>query len=499
MHSSTERIIEVYNPSWYPVDLAEYALRIAPYSANQAGAVWGNAISLDTTPLLLPRLLGGNSRVSVCSLTVGLCSTPVNPALNFDGADAVGLFHNNVLIDIIGSTSDMAGVSCTNCPNGGRTTHLTAPWFVAGVVGATQLGTLRRKVRVTEGSVDFFYPKGLWVGDAESSEWIVEQPPTTAWLGSFTCSTCGAYSTVLHATCGTLGSDYPFSNGATQVDCPLDCLARTARPLVGGGVNNVTGSGGSYAQTSPVCMAGIHAGILVLNTDAFPSLSFVPQPSAAAIAAICQYAAVSSAPAYSGADSMLFPASTRMNGRPFMSYAALPSQSYTGSATRCITSDPGTGLGFQLQILNATVCDGSNCGGPSRGYCHQSTGKCLCNSGYSGTFCGAKSCSPACINGGWCSGAGTCSCPGGFSGDWCQIRQQTRYNHKHARFCAVKIDNAGDAAHSLILHVRFCLLFCSFSRELHLQQSRRLQSSRWQLFVSRPLLRSHVRSQEVSG
>lgn len=426
-HSATERIIEVYNPSCYTVNLADYALRIAPYTTQQAGAAWGAAIPLDSTPVL-PRLLPANGRVSVCSLTVGLCTTPVNAALNFNGADAVGLFHNNVLIDIIGSTVEMTGESCSNCPNGGRTTQLTAPWFVAGVAGATQLGAIRRKPRVTEGSVDFFYPKGRWVGDVQASEWTI-QPSSTAGLGTFTCTTCGVYCTVLHATCGTLGSDYPLSvGGATQVDCPLDCLARTARPLVDGGVGNVVGSGGRYAQSSPVCMAGIHAGILVLNTDAFPAASFVPQPSAADLAAICQYAAVSSAPAYSGSDPSLFPESTRMNGRPYMSYAPLASEAFTGSATRCITSDAGTDIGFRLSILNATVCDASNCGGPTRGYCHQSTGKCLCNSGYSGTFCASKSCTPSCVNGA-CTAAGTCACPGGFSGTLCQIRSCTCSNH----------------------------------------------------------------------
>ena len=495
MHSASERIVEVYNPSCYTVNLAEYAIRIAPYSSNQAGAAWGGAIPLDTT-LPLPRLLSANSRVSVCRST-GVCSTPSNSALNFNGTDAVGLFHNNVLIDIIGSASDMSGELCANCPNGGRTTHLTAPWFVAGVVGATQLATLRRKPRVTEGSVDFFYPKGLWVGNVDSSEWTVVQPPTTAGLGTFTCSTCGVYCTVLHATCGTLGSDYPFLMGATQVNCPLDCLARTARPLVGGGIANVTGSGGKYAQTSPVCLAGIHAGILVLNTDAFPSTSFVPQPTAASLAAICQYAAVSSAAAYSGADSSLFPASTRMNGRPYMSYASLPSQSYTGAATRCLTSLPGSGPGFQLQILNATVCDPTNCGGAARGYCHQSTGKCLCNGGYSGSFCATKTCSPACINGGTCLASGTCSCSGIFSGEYCQIRQRIQ-SHKHARTSerarrcspdsAVLFSPPRDSVFSFV---------CSFARELHVQQSRRLQSCGRQLFVPRSLLRSNLRSEEV--
>lgn len=99
----------------------------------------------------------------MCRQTVaGLCTNVVG-ALSFTGSDAIGLFHSNVLVDIIGSTTGMTGESCVNCPSGGGKVGVTktgAPWDVAGQPAATYRHSLRRKSRVTEGTTDWFNPNG---------------------------------------------------------------------------------------------------------------------------------------------------------------------------------------------------------------------------------------------------------------------------------------------------------------------------------------------------
>lgn len=150
-HSSTVTAIEIFNPSCASVTLTNFKLRIAPYSNHSTGAVWGSAISLGTGSLL------ARSAGSICSASLTGC-TGTDSTVSVTGYDAIGLFHNNVLIDVIGSITGMAGTPCGNCVGG--VTDTAAPWTVNGTRSATRLHTLVRASRVTEGKSDWFDPLG---------------------------------------------------------------------------------------------------------------------------------------------------------------------------------------------------------------------------------------------------------------------------------------------------------------------------------------------------
>ena len=71
------------------------------------------------------------------------------------GDDAVGLFYNDELIDVIGVPSVDPGSS----------------WDVAGVSGATEDHRLIRKPTVTSGNTDWAISAGT---STENSEWVVD-------------------------------------------------------------------------------------------------------------------------------------------------------------------------------------------------------------------------------------------------------------------------------------------------------------------------------------
>lgn len=249
-------------------------------------------------------------------------------------------------------------------------------------------------------------------------------------LRNHVCGSCACPTALFYATCGTVGSSYPLVQAApatTQVVCPLDCLSRVMKDVVDTGVPPLVGSNGKYSTTTPVCLAAMHSGIITYNQHSLPAATFSPQPVASIIAAVCLNSPTSLLPLYS--DPSLFPASNRPNGRPHILYQRLTgAQTFTAATTRCITSGGATGTnGFRISILNsqyatistvsvvfgafmsilltlfvavvvvvvivlsacslATMCDPTQCGGPSHGYCNQNTGICQCNPPYFGSNC----------------------------------------------------------------------------------------------------------------
>ena len=66
------------------------------------------------------------------------------------------------------------------------------------------------------------------------------------------------------------------------------------------------------------------------------------------------------------------------------------------------------------------ACSGVNC--QNGGAC--SGGKCVCPSGYIGTYCENDACqNVTCQNNGWCL-AGICHCPQGYSGTYCETESK---------------------------------------------------------------------------
>ena len=160
--SSNNKVIEIYNPTGSTVDLSEYKVQ-----QSNNGAGWG----MDDGPPpeveegFTLQLSGNLSNAEVYVISADAASAlflaQADLALgypsvcHYNGDDAVGLFHNDILIDVIGVPSEDPG----------------SGWEVAGVSNATGEHTLIRKSTVTTGNTDWALSAGTNTND---SEWIVE-------------------------------------------------------------------------------------------------------------------------------------------------------------------------------------------------------------------------------------------------------------------------------------------------------------------------------------
>jgi len=158
--SSNNKAIEIFNGTGVPVDLSIYTAKLA----NSASA-WGS-------PFALTGILAHNDVFVITNSSAALPEIISNSDMTstltyFNGDDAVGLFKNDVLIDIIGTIGTDPGTA----------------WPVAGVANATTEHTLIRKPTVAQGNIDWASSAGT---DADNSEWIVQAQNYVADLGSHT-------------------------------------------------------------------------------------------------------------------------------------------------------------------------------------------------------------------------------------------------------------------------------------------------------------------------
>lgn len=158
--SSNNKAIEIFNGTGVPVDLSIYTAKLA----NSASA-WGS-------PFALTGILAHNDVFVITNSSAALPEIISNSDMTstltyFNGDDAVGLFKNDVLIDIIGTIGTDPGTA----------------WPVAGVANATAEHTLIRKPTVAQGNIDWASSAGT---DADNSEWIVQAQNYVADLGSHT-------------------------------------------------------------------------------------------------------------------------------------------------------------------------------------------------------------------------------------------------------------------------------------------------------------------------
>ena len=177
------KAIEIYNPTDAPVDLSQYTIKVA-----NNGSGWGcytppGGTPTEDTRYVLPlsgTLASGDVFViyntqAVSAITnVGDLGLTYNSSPNggvgsncasHNGNDAIGLFKDDVLIDVIGIP--------TNDPSTG--------WDVAGVTAATKDHTLVRKSTIGQGNTDWSESAGTSV---ENSEWIVYNDQTYKYLGA---------------------------------------------------------------------------------------------------------------------------------------------------------------------------------------------------------------------------------------------------------------------------------------------------------------------------
>ena len=173
--SGNNKAIEIYNPDVSNIDLSNYSVK---HSRNGSG--WGMFDSNTEQAEFIYQLSGNLESGDVYVLTTTAASQDIinqsdvelsYPGVShFNGDDAIGLFHNDILIDVIGIPDED--------PETG--------WDVAGIPNATNNHTLIRKSSVIVGNTDWLSSAGTNDND---SEWIVYDQDYVVNLGSHVCCT----------------------------------------------------------------------------------------------------------------------------------------------------------------------------------------------------------------------------------------------------------------------------------------------------------------------
>lgn len=179
--SGNNKALEIFNGTGSDVDLSAYSVKL-----GNNGTSWDSPISLTGTLTNNSVYVIANSSAEDTGITEA--ANLSNGSLSFNGNDAVGLFKNDVLIDIIGVYQVDPG------DNEG--------WDVAGTEDATLDHVLVRKSYVSQGNTDWATSAGT---DASDSEWLVYANATYDYLGnhSFTPLTVDFSADLTSTTVGT--------------------------------------------------------------------------------------------------------------------------------------------------------------------------------------------------------------------------------------------------------------------------------------------------------
>jgi PKD repeat protein len=201
--SGSNKALEIFNGTGSDVDLSAYSIKLA-YN----GQDWNNSV------ITLSGSLANNS-----VYTIGndnnlndeeiLASDLLTGSLSFNGNDAVGLFKNDALVDIIGVYQVDPGDD--------------EGWDVAGTEDATLDHVLVRKAHITQGNPDYWTLEngfGSAGTDVNDSEWIVYSnayytdfgshnyaPLTVDFSADLTSTTAG---TTIQFTANVSGGSSPY-------------------------------------------------------------------------------------------------------------------------------------------------------------------------------------------------------------------------------------------------------------------------------------------------
>ncbi len=175
--SGNNKAIEIFNGTGAAVDLSVYSLKQA-YNGTGFTADPVNTLVLSGSLASGDVYVVANNGatlaeiISAADLKLDYGTAAGQKVVTFNGNDAIGLFKNDVLIDVIGTPTTDPGTA----------------WDVAAVVGATKDHTLVRKANVTTGSLDWAASAGT---SADNSQWVVNAIDYVANLGAHTFGTTG--------------------------------------------------------------------------------------------------------------------------------------------------------------------------------------------------------------------------------------------------------------------------------------------------------------------
>jgi len=154
--SSNNKALEIFNGTGQAIDLTPYVVKL-----GSNGNDWGNEVDLQGTLAHNDVFIIANDAAVPAILNISDVTSNVTW---YNGNDAVGLFLNGVLIDIIGVYQENPGTA----------------WEVAGVANATLNHTLVRKPDVVEGTTDWATSAGT---DAANSQWLVYNIDEFSYIG----------------------------------------------------------------------------------------------------------------------------------------------------------------------------------------------------------------------------------------------------------------------------------------------------------------------------
>jgi len=161
--SSNNKYVEIYNPLNSAVDLSNYSLKGSNngsgWKAERDFALTGTLNSGETLIVCT-----NQADASILGLTTEGFQLGYESPVHYNGNDAIGLFNDSNLIDIIGDPDSDPGSS----------------WSV-GAEGSTKDMTLVRKISVTQGNLVWSTSAGT---TDENSEWFVLPKDTWTFAGS---------------------------------------------------------------------------------------------------------------------------------------------------------------------------------------------------------------------------------------------------------------------------------------------------------------------------